>query len=122
SVQIPATFSPERCTTASNPETSAGATGCVGFHRVSRGDFGRLRTSRVTWTLWASRNETRAEPIRPEAPLTRTRDTREFYIPPCPLDIIRTRGNRPPDPFWVARRPARGRGARATHPEFPAGG
>src|SRR5579864_2803832 len=72
-VQRPATLSPDRWMTASKPETEFGGTACMGSHCRSWSARGAWRTSRVTSHPCDSRNDTMPEPIRPEAPLIRTR-------------------------------------------------
>src|SRR5216684_6642206 len=73
SVQRPATLSPERWMIVSKPETRSGGTVCIGSHRTSFAPPVSRRTRRVTLHPCDSSEETRADPISPEAPLMRMR-------------------------------------------------
>src|SRR5438128_233912 len=57
----------------SKPETRSGGTACMGSHRTSFTPPVSRRTRRVTLHPCDSSEDTRAEPISPEAPLMRMR-------------------------------------------------
>jgi len=73
SLQRPATLSPERWTTASNPEASSRERWRSGSHRISCSLAGGRRTSLTTSIPCNWRWGARVLPMSPEAPLIRTR-------------------------------------------------
>src|SRR5579864_4228051 len=65
--------------TASKPETRPGDIGAIGFQTFSFAAREAFRTRCVTSYPCDPRNGTNAEPIKPEAPLMRTRSTDTLY-------------------------------------------
>src|SRR5579872_3419461 len=72
SVQRPTMDSPARCITASKPDTDSGASGRDGPHAISLLPDAAPRTMRVTWYPFDCNAGSSAEPMSPEAPLTKT--------------------------------------------------
>ena len=72
-VHRPATFSPDKWITASNPDTSDGEISRIGSHCKSFTFLLGCRTRRTTSYPPDSSDAISADPINPEAPLIRTR-------------------------------------------------
>src|SRR5579872_4926304 len=89
-VHRPKMLSPARWTTASNPETVAGANGTAGFQAICplslTVPLAVPRTSRTTEHPLARREGRSAAPIGPETPLTRIL---EFMTRDCHFNSLR---------------------------------
>ncbi len=121
SVQRPTMVSPDRWMTASKPETVSGGTGRAGSQITWSLPAAEFRTSRVTANPLALRKGSRADPIGPEAPLTRMRE--EFMLDRF-VSTLADCVARAPSPAAVdidgqtSTSKGRGRGARATQPRY----
>src|SRR5712671_5526352 len=89
-VQRPTMLSPARCMTASKPETASGEIGCAGSQRIRSSPLVELwleearapvpRVNRATCAPLDFNDGNSADPIGPDAPLTRMRDIRTLTM------------------------------------------